>query len=102
MFFVVDLDDPDPNRPKKGAPSRKPVDLDASPEETAKAAKGDGKLEIVRDPDSTYRKRAARVDPAKARRQRMIVTSVLVVLTMAALGFVGFYLLNKKPTFEEA
>ena len=102
MFFVLDLDDSDPNRPKKGAPARKPVDLDAAPEETAKAAKGDGKLEIVRDPDSTYRRRAARVDPIKARRQRTVITSVLVVLTVAALGFIALQMLNKKPTFEEA
>lgn len=102
-FFVLNLDGPESDKPGKGKSARKPLDLDAPADsESAKAGKGDGKLEILRDTDATYAKKRRQEDPVKEKKKRTILTSVLVVLTLAALAFIATQFMNRKPTFEEA
>ena len=105
ILAVMDLDDPDSDKPAKGKPARKPLDLDAPVEDNpARAGKGDGKLEIVRDEDSTYRnrKRPQKVDRVKERKRRRILTSLLVTVTVAAIAVIAVFLLKRPPTFGEA
>jgi hypothetical protein len=100
IFLVLDLDNPDPGKPSKGKPARKPIELDA-PADSA-AAKGESKLEILRDETSTYRKKRAAVDPVKLKRQRAVLTSVLVIVILASVAFAAIYFLNRNPSFEQA
>ena len=103
MFFVLNLDDPEPDKPSKSKGGRKQLDLDAPSDSGAsKASAGDGKLEILRETDAPYSKRRQRVDPVKEKKKRTVITSVLVVLTLAALAFIAAQFMNRKPTFEEA
>lgn len=103
MLFVLDLDDPDSGKPGKGKSARKPLDLDA-PADAAptKTGKGDGKLEIVRDTDSTYRRKPLPIDRVKERKRRKLLTSILVGVTVVALILIGNHFLNRKPTLEDA
>jgi hypothetical protein len=103
IFFVLDLDNPDPDKPARGKTGRKAIDLDAPAEETAARAKKEGsKLEILRDDTATYRKRRAAVDPVKQKRQRVVLTSFLVIVIVASMAFAAIYFLNRTPTFEQA
>ena len=104
ILFVFDLDDPDPDKSSSKKPPRQAVDLDAPADaQPSKSEKGGGgKLEILRDTDTPYRKRRT-VDPVKERKRRTILTTILIIATLAALAFVGVNLfLNRKPTFETA
>ena len=105
LHFVLNLDDPESDKPSKGKPPRKPVDLDAPVEDRpAKGGKADGKIEIVRDPDSTYRnrKRTLTVDRVKEKKRRKVLTSILIVTTVAALAVMAVFLLQRPPTFQDA
>jgi hypothetical protein len=103
MFFVLNLDDPEPEKPSKSKAGRTPLDLDAPTDsEKSKPGSGDGKLEILRETDAPYSKKRQRVDPVKEKKKRTVLTSVLVVLTLAALAFIATQFMKRKPIFEKA
>jgi hypothetical protein len=102
MFFVLDLDNPDDSdKTSKNRSARKPIDLDeAGTSPDSKAAKGESKLEIVRDTSSTSFRRIRKVDPVKEKRRRVLLSSILVVATVAAIALVVTHFMNRNPTFD--